>query len=242
MMMLVEVGAVRDVWVLQVALILVAPPAIYACRHRREPPRAVRGAGMIVAGVYVVLFTLFIAGEALTDTGEWAGMALVAAWLVPMVLLSLLAWRRPDVARPALVVLVVAMAGLYAWSALAPDVWRAFEDATGPVRGIMTLALTAPLAVLAGRYVRDAGVLLLALAAMPVAVLGLLQVTDAGWVPWSLAALDLPLAVAGGLFLVAARLEARTPSSPPAPSPSPGTGDDSSAASPLLRCPTTSGR
>lgn len=207
----------RFVWVLQPFLIILLPSAIYAYRYRHEPPRAVRGAGLLVAGMYVLVVGLFITAETLSDPGGWVGAGLVAAWLVPTILLSLLAWRRPDWARPVLVALVAVMAGVFAWSALDPEAWRSFEDDTGPVRGIMAFALTAPLALLAVRHLRDAGALLLVLGLLPALVLVVLRITDAGWVPLSLAMLDLPLLIVGTLFLVAARLSGPIRDNRPAP-------------------------
>lgn len=79
-----------------------------------------RRAGLILAAMYVGFFGLFVAGDAFADPGGWTALGLVAAWLLPTVLLSLLA------------------------------------DDTGPVRGVVTMALSAPLAVL------DAPLLLIA--------------------------------------------------------------------------------
>lgn len=205
----------RYVWMLQIAVIVFGPPAVYAYRHRQDPPRATRGAGLIVAAMYTGFFGLFVAGEALTDPGGWAGAGLVAAWLIPVIALSWLARRRPDLARPILAGLVVAVGGLFVWSALDPEAWRTFEDDTGPLRGVLSLVLTAPLALLAVRYLRDAGVLLLILGAMPLVLL----ITGGGRVSWSIATLDLPVLVVGALFLIAARLGGATLTTRPEPPP-----------------------
>lgn len=197
----------RFAWMLQIVFVLVVPSAIYAFRHRGDPPRAVRGAGLILAVMYVGFFGLFVVGETFTDPGGWTALGLVASWLLPSVLLCLLAWRRPASARPVLVGLVVAMAGLYLWSAVAPDAWGAFEEDTGPVRGVVTMALSAPLAVLALRYVRDAGWLLLALGLMPYLVALTLQLVHDTRLPLSLAVLDAPLLLIAALLLVSARLD-----------------------------------
>lgn len=196
----------RYVWMLHVAVIVFAPPAIYAYLNRHEPSRAVKGAGLIGAAMYVGFLGPFVIGETLTDPGGWAALGLVAVWVLPMVLFSLLAWRRPDLARPVLIALVVVMAGVHLWSALAPETWQSFEDDTGPVRGVVTMALTAPLAVLAIRRVRDAGVLLLALGTMPILVALAVRVTDGPWIPLSLVVLDAPLLVIAALLLVSTRL------------------------------------
>ena len=207
----------RFVWLLQTALILFLPPAVYVYRHRQDPPLAVKGAGLILAVMYVGFFGLFVIGETFTDPGGWTAVGVVAVWFVPMVLLSLLAWRRPAAARPVLILLVVAMAAVNLWSAIAADAWRSFEDDTGPVRGVITLTLAAPLAVLAMRYVREAGALLLTLGMMPFVAALALHVTDDRWIPLSLAALDAPLLVIALLFLVSAWLDgsARRRPTPP---------------------------
>lgn len=197
----------RFAWMLQIIFVLVVPSAIYAYRHRGDPPRAVRGAGLILAVMYVGFFGVFVVGETFTDPGGWTALGLVASWLLPSVLLCLLAWRRPTIARPLLVGLVVAMAGVYLWSAVAPDAWRSFEDDTGPVRGVVTMALSAPLAVLALQYVRDAGWLLLALGLMPYLVALTLQLVHDTGIPLSLAALDAPLLLIAALLLISARLD-----------------------------------
>lgn len=214
----------RFAWMLQIVFVLAAPSAIYAYRHRGDPPRAVGGAGLVLAVMYVGLFGLFVVGETFTDPGGWTALGLVASWLLPSVLLCLLAWRRPAIARPLLVGLVVAMAGLYLWSAVAPDAWRSFEDDTGPVRGVVTMALSAPLAVLARQYVRDAGWLLFTLGLMPFLVALTLRLVHDTGISLSLAILDAPLLLIAALLLISARLDHQTHDGTALRAPGPSTG------------------
>lgn len=197
-------------WLLPLALVLFAPSVVYAIVRRDDPARAARGAGLILAAMYVALFGLFVVGEAFADPGGWTAAALVALWVVPSGLLALLAWRRPETAGLVLVVLVATMALVYLWSVLVPTAWETFEDQAGPVRAVATLALAAPVSVLAVRHVRDAGWLLIGLGLLPIAASIVLEVLGTNWLPLALGALDVPLLVAGALLLASAWLEDRS--------------------------------
>lgn len=114
--------------------------------------------------------SFWISAEALQDPGGWRGVGLVAAWLIPVVALSALAWFRPPVAGRVLTVATgVYLAGA-AWVALAPDATRRFEDRYGPIQLVVLIALLVPLAVLGHRRPRWAGALLLTVTLVPLAL------------------------------------------------------------------------
>lgn len=195
----------RFAWMVQAVLVLAAPAAIYAIVHRDRPRHAVRGAALVLAGTYVGVVGVFVVGETLADPGGWVALGMLSAWLVPTALLSLLAWHRPALARPVLLGLVVAVVGVFAWSVLDPEAWRAFEDDTGPVRGVVTLALVAPLGILARRQPREAGWLLLALGLAPLVAAGALVLRGGPRLPLSVAVIDAPVPVIAALLLASAR-------------------------------------
>jgi hypothetical protein len=67
-------------------------------------------------------------------------------------------------------VLTAAVIGVSIWFALSPHAWRSFEDRNGPVRAVITFVLAAAITVLGLRRTAAAGILLLAVGVIPVAV------------------------------------------------------------------------
>lgn len=196
-------SAVRWFWLLQVVVILLAPPSAYAWAHRKEPERALKGAASLLALVYALFFGTFAVGEVFADPGGWTAVAGTAAWLAPLAGLSVLAWRRPDWAVAPLGVLLLALVGVYAWSVFAPQAWATFEDANGPVRALVAFALALPLAVLGRTRPRVAGVMLLALAVLPVLFVVVGVARGLGAHGWPIALVTAPAAVVGVLYLAA---------------------------------------
>ena len=64
-----------------------------------------QAAGFGVMAVFSVLAGLFIAGEAFEEPGGTEAISLVLAWLIPLVGLAGLAWSRPRLATPIMIVL-----------------------------------------------------------------------------------------------------------------------------------------
>jgi hypothetical protein len=101
------------------------------------------------AALFTALAGAFTAGYALDDPGGWRGVGLVAAWLVPLALLTAAAirWPRKVVGPLAIAAGLTVMAE--AAALVAHRVWADFENGVGPVRAVVVFTLAAPLAVLA---------------------------------------------------------------------------------------------
>jgi hypothetical protein len=187
----------------------------------REPTTRIgRGltiVAMVLAGLFGLLAVLFAVGETFVDPGGWQAVGLTSLWLVPLVLLLVLALTRPSAAQPALEALTVIWVGLALWSAVAPQSWRAFENSNGPIRALACLALMLPVAALGWRRPLPAGVMLL--------VIGVAPTLAAGSAP--LRVMAVPTVVVGALLLTAWLVESgfqhRTTSTGPPTLPTPHT-------------------
>lgn len=183
------------------------------CLARHDPRRRSRFArwvALVTAALVAVLVGMFLAGEALSDPGGVHGALLVAAWLVPLVVLVVIAWRMPR-AGPIVLGVCAGLAALLTLSELLwADQWRNFQNSTGPVLGVVGFVLLVPLAVAGLRRPGFAGGLLVGLAVVGLVVEGVamrgsgapLGAAAGG----SSAALAMPLAVVGLLLLIAAGL------------------------------------
>jgi hypothetical protein len=169
--------------------------------------RVLRSLALVVAGLTTLVGGAFATGEALDDPGGVTGAGIVASWLVPLVALTVLAWRRPVLARRMLAGLAAALAAVAVTSAVAADSWRSLEDDHGPVRAIAAFALLLPLAVLGWKQPRSAGALLLVVAIAPVVI------PELGGGPAGAPALAgaLPAALAGLVLLLAAAVRGPSP-------------------------------
>lgn len=141
----------------------------------RQPDRVrraavLRRAGFGLMALSTFLFGAFIIGETFTDPGGWQAAGLVAAWVVPLAGLATLSWLHPGWAIYVLAVLAAAVIGASIWFAVNPGVWRSFEDRHGPIRAVITFVLVAAVAILGLKRTAAAGVLLLAVGIIPVAV------------------------------------------------------------------------
>jgi hypothetical protein len=148
---------------------------------------------------------LFVIGETFDDPGGWRAVALVASWLVPLVLLAWFALRRPDAAEPVLVVATILVAGFSLADAAIGIVPR---DNWGPMVAVAVFALGLALAFLGLHRPSRAGVLLVSLAAAQfVAVV--LEHAGSGAPRLSLGGSSgvvvVPLLLGGLLFLLAGR-------------------------------------
>jgi hypothetical protein len=193
----------RFFWLLQVAVVLLAPPAWYAWRHRDDRARALKGAALVLAGMYAGFFGLFAIGETFTDPGGWVAVGATTAWLGPLGVLSVLAWHRPRWAAPVLAGLLVALVGVYVWSAVTLDAWSTFENTTGPFRALIAFVLAVPMAVLGWRRPRVAGMMLIALPALPTLLLLINLARGLGPGSWPIAIVTAPAGIIGVLHLIA---------------------------------------
>jgi peptidoglycan/LPS O-acetylase OafA/YrhL len=124
-------------------------------------------------------------------------------------------WYRPDRAGRVLIGLTVLLVAATVWATADSESWRAFEDRdrNGPVRTIATFVLTAAVALLGVKRTRLAGILLLVLGVVPLAVSSFGHLTLG-----SLAVATTPALITGVLYLISASLdEGRTPDSQPPP-------------------------
>lgn len=153
-----------------------------------------------LAEATVGVFTLWVIGESLADPGGWAGVALVSLWLVPMVGLTVLAWRLPGAGAPVLAAVTAAFVALSLAAAVWRDWWHDLQQDRGPVLVVVGLALAAPLAALAFHRPRLGGALLCTAGLVPV-VLGVVVRTSGAA---ALGVVSPPLVVCGALFLLAA--------------------------------------
>jgi hypothetical protein len=184
------------------ALAVVMVVVVVRLRTAEARTRFLRRAGLVLMAVFTAIGALWIAAEAFADPGGWQAAVMTAAWLVPMVGLSIVAWYRDELAAVALEVLTTAAIAVNLWATVDPDSWRSFEDSRGPVRAIASFALAAPIAVLGRRRPLPAGVLLVALAVLPMAMSVVAGIPGLS----SLSVVSFPLFVTGVLYLAAAAI------------------------------------
>jgi hypothetical protein len=176
---------------------------------------------------FVTLGSLFIAGYAFDDPGGWTAVGMTAAWLVPLLGLTFVAYKWPTAAVWVLVGALVLLVGTYGWYSLDTEWWRDLMDESGPVLGISAFALGLPMAVLGLRRPLSAGLLLVAAAVIP--YVGFLSsVSDEPWrglaasLTTSSTIACVPVFGTGLLFLLSAllgRLGKPTPATPPPDGP-----------------------
>lgn len=198
--------------VVPVVVALLVVGAVLVLRHRSSGEGApadlvLRRTGFGIVAAWTLLGGAFVVGETATDPGGLAAVGLIAAWLVPLVVLAAMARLAPDLATRVLAagVGVAVAAGL--WFAVAPDAWREFEDDKGPVRTIATFVLGAALGVLGLARTRVAGALLLALGLVPPF---LAQLGTSRGMPSLIAMATVPVVV-GVLYLASGLVPRRAP-------------------------------
>lgn len=194
--------------VLAIASAVVALLALLHAKAGRA--RFLQRAGLLLTGVFTFLGAAWIVGEAFTDPGGWQAVGLVALWLVPLAVLLAISWYRVALATVLLGALTAGMVGVSVWFAADPEAWRAFENNNGPVRAIGSFVLAAPIALLGWRRPLPAGVLLVVLGVVPVALSTVGTFRGIG----SLAVVSFPPALTGILYLLAGVI-ARDTCAPP---------------------------
>jgi hypothetical protein len=201
-------------WWLVILLVVIAAAAfLMRGRGPAASARFLRRTGLTFICATTLFIGLFVAGETFTDPGGWKAAGLVALWLVPMAGLSVLAWYRPGWATIPLAILTAGTIALAVWFAADPGGWRAFEDHTGPVRALVSFAITLPIGLLGWRKPVAGGVLLLVLGIAPVAV----SAAGSGFGAVSLTAISIPPVLTGLLYLFAELIGRRAASPGPAP-------------------------
>jgi hypothetical protein len=81
-----------------------------------------------------------------------------------------LSWVRPGWAVYVFTALAAVVIGVSIWFAVSPAAWRSFEDQHGPIRAVITFVLVAAIALLGLKRTAAAGIMLLAVGIIPVAV------------------------------------------------------------------------
>ncbi len=161
---------------------------------------------MVLVGV---VGGLFVAGYAFEDLDTWAAIGSTAAWLVPTVVLCLLALTRYS-AVPTVFVVVTGLVA--AFTLLDSSVGLVDRDALGPVAAIGVFALAVSLAFLGLREASLAGLLLVVLGVVQLAATSIVFLeewqADGGpglraLLTTSSGVIVVPLLVVGALFLVA---------------------------------------
>lgn len=200
-----------DMFVGLVVVVLVVLGVAYFARHREPTVRArfLRRAGFGLMALFGGFFGLFLVGETLSDPGGWKGVGLVALWAVPLALMCLLAWFRPDTAGWVFAPLVAVVVGLSISFAVDPSGWRSFENQHGPVRAVIVFALAAALALWGLRRTLQAGVLLLVVGMVPMVISSTGHDGMA-----SLAVAGSPPLMAGLLYVASVYVDRRQPPTP----------------------------
>lgn len=158
--------------------------------------------GFVLIEAFAVFAILFAAGSAIDDPGGWAGLALIASWAVPLVVLAVLAAARPQKATLVLALVGIGIVALNLWATLNDSSWDSLENDVGPIRAIASIAVAGPLGILGLRRARAAGLMLLVVGAAPV----LLSASSLALRSAPLVAITAPIVLAGALFLSASML------------------------------------
>lgn len=208
-------------WLLVLFAVVIA---VTAFLMRGQGPTAhamfLRRTGLTFLCVSTLFIGLFVVGETFADPGGWRAAGLTALWLLPMMALSVLAWYRPAWATIPLAILTAGTIALAIWFAADPAGWREFMDRTGPVRALVTFAITLPIGLLGWRKPLTGGVMLLVLGLAPVTV----SLIGSGFGAASLIAVSTPPVITGVLYLLAEIIERRAASPEPGQITSPQTG------------------
>ncbi len=130
----------------------------------------------------------------------------MALWSVPLAVVRLLAWFRPDAAGWVFTPLVAVMVGLSIWSAVDPNGWRSVENHNGPVQAVIVFALATALALWGLRRTLQASVMLLVVGVVPVVI----STTGHNGLA-SLAAASSAPVITGLLYLASAYVDRRRP-------------------------------
>jgi hypothetical protein len=160
--------------------------------------------------LYLVLAFAGIGGiltinQTMADHSGLFGLAFTAAWLFPMVIGCWLAWRRPLIAFPLLMIWSMSVLGLLLWQSLAPSWWNTILNSNGPIITTAMFALTAPLTIYGyQRRTRFVASILIGLS-----VLNILATSNTESNENSELGITLPVLAAGVLYLIASFVDKR---------------------------------
>lgn len=177
-----------------------------------------RRIGLVLTALLSIGGILFGLGYAFADLPLVQALLITAAIVVPLVGLSLMAWRSPQLAPKVLTIGV----GLFAvWAVIGIFV----DIINGPDVSLIALVLALPVAVMGQRRATWSGVLLLALAVFPflqVLVRALRDTAEQGpplgaLLGGSTGIVVVPLAVLGLVFLLAGGIGHEVPTTDEAP-------------------------
>ena len=107
----------------------------------------VRKLALYLVLAFAVVGGLVTINQTLADHSGLFGLAFTSAWLFPMVIGCWLAWRRPMIAFPLLMIWSMSVLGLLLWQSLAPSWWNTILNSNGPIITTAMFALTAPLVI-----------------------------------------------------------------------------------------------
>jgi hypothetical protein len=159
---------------------------------------------------FLGLAGLMVAGYTLTDPGGWTGLALTAAWLVPMLGLSVLAFYRPDAATPVLAAAALLPLGFGVWTLVDYAGARDWEDQSGPVSLVFILMVALPLAVEGLSRPTPAGWMLIGITVVPL-VLAVIGAGSEWGRALSIGLLSAPVLIGGVLYVIAGRSPTSSP-------------------------------
>ena len=159
----------------------------------------VRKLALYLVLAFAVVGGLVTINQTLADHSGLFGLAFTSAWLFPMVIGCWLAWRRPMIAFPLLMIWSMSVLGLLLWQSLAPSRWNTILNSNGPIITTAMFALTAPLAIYGyKRRTRFVALILIGLS-----VLNALATSNTESGENSELVVTIPVLAAGVLFLIA---------------------------------------
>ena len=129
---------------------------------------------------------------------------MTALWVVPALGLAVLSFYRPDTALPVLAVAALIPIGFGVWTLLDYQGARSWEDQRGPVSLVFVVAIGLPLAVAGLSRPTRAGLLMLAITVLPLALSLLGAGSDWGQA-LSIGVLSAPVVAGGVMYVLAGR-------------------------------------
>ena len=169
------------------------------------------------------LMAVMLAGEALADPGGLMGLAIAAAFALPLLLGTAWAWLGPRTFEPWAWASTALVAASCAWWLLAPQQVGAWMDAHGPLIPAVALVVGIPLAAWGRTRPGRAATALLLVGLLPVLAAGLAVGMAFDSPTTSVSAMTGPLTACGLLYLASLALQGRgEPTGQPASTPTLG--------------------
>jgi len=165
----------------------------------------VRKLALYLVLAFAGIGSLMTINQTLADHSGLFGLAFTAAWLFPMVIGCWLAWLRPMIAFPLLMIWSLSVLGLLLWQSLAPSWWNTILNSDGPIITTALFALTAPLAIYGyQRRTRFVAIILIGLS-----ILNLMATSNTDANTESSLKIAIPVLAAGVLYLIASFTDKR---------------------------------